>query len=35
MDEAFSAIGWVVVFGMGIVAGFFIMRAFEISLGFG
>ena len=34
MDEAFGAVGWLVVFGFGILAGFVIIRAIQISVGF-
>ena len=34
MDEAFGAIGWLVVFGLGILAGFAVIRAIQISVGF-
>jgi len=34
MDEAFHCIGWLFTFGLGILAGFAIIRAIQMSVGF-
>ena len=34
MDEVVGAIGWLFTFGLGILAGFAIIRAIQISVGF-